>query len=158
MRRWLRWWWRKYGLSMKIDGIVILLINIFYIISFDQSWSPCKKTTIEKTIKYWIPYQSFGNKCLPLQLSISYSYKQYLSTFWWCVYFSYQNVDTPKGTSQVPFWVKIHTQKGTSHFWVWIMPRTSGMKTYPERDCQLDVHFWKWTSRRFITTTNTTQK
>ena len=59
-------------------------------------------------------------------------------------------IHTQKGTSQVPFWVKIHTQKGTSHFWVWIMPRTSGMKTYPERDCPLDVHFWKWTSRRFI--------
>ena len=44
MRRWLRWWWREYELSMKIDGIVILLkINIIYIISFDQSWSPCKK-------------------------------------------------------------------------------------------------------------------
>jgi hypothetical protein len=37
-------------------------INIIYIISSDESWSPWKKQQqLNKKFNYWISYQSFGN-------------------------------------------------------------------------------------------------
>jgi hypothetical protein len=128
-------WWREYELSIKIDGIVILLINIIYIISFDQSWSPCKKNNNwKRNLIISIIWKQMPT--ITAFYVLQYSYTQYYTcvTFWVCFH--------PLFTSGYPECG--HGISGYKH-----IPRsgsaTSGYELY-QQNC-LWKHTQKWTHK-----------